>query len=57
MLLTFHDVLIGEHGGALGGGQAEVGEAHRGCQAEGDRKPAEAASDETPDALSGKVSN
>ena len=57
MLLTFHDVLIGEHGGALGGGQAEVGEAHRGCQAEGDRKPAEATSDETPDTLSGKVSN
>ena len=51
VLLTFHDVLIGEHGGALGGGEAEVGEAHGGGQGEGDGEPDQPARDEPPHAL------
>ena len=46
-----HDVLVWEHGGALGGGEAQVGQAHRGGQGEGDREPDQASRDETPDTL------
>ena len=56
MFADLHNVLVREHGGALGGGEAEVGEAHGGRQAEGNGKPAEAASDEAPDSLSGEES-
>ena len=46
-----HDVLVWEHGGALGGGEAEVGQAHGGGQREGDREPDQAPRDETPHSL------
>ena len=46
-----HDVLVREHGGALGGGEAEVGQAHGGGQGEGDGEPDQAAGDEAPHPL------
>ena len=49
--LTFHDVLIGEHGSSLGRGESKVGKTHGGGQTEGDCEPAETASDEAPNAL------
>ena len=55
MILLFsadlHDVLVREHGGALGGGEAEVGQAHRGGQGEGDGEPDQAPRDEAPHSL------
>ena len=46
-----HDVLVREHGGALGGGEAEVGQAHGCGQGEGDGEPDQAAGDEAPHPL------
>ena len=46
-----HDVLVREHGGALGGGEAEVGQAHRGGECEGDGEPDQAPRDEAPHSL------
>ena len=46
-----HDVLVAEHGLALGGGEAEVGEAHGGGQGEGDGEPDQPARDEPPHTL------
>ena len=49
--LTFHDVLIREHGSSLGRGESKIGKSHRGGEAEGDCEPAQAASDEPPNSL------
>ena len=42
------DVLVSEHGGALGGGEAQVGQAHGGGQGKGDGEPDQASADEAP---------
>ena len=49
--LTFHDVLIGEHGSSLGGRKSKVGKAHGGGESEGNCEPAQTARDEAPNAL------
>ena len=54
VLLTFHDVLIREHGSSLGRGESKIGKSHRGGKAEGDCEPAETSGDEAPDSLQTK---
>ena len=49
--VDLHDVLVAEHGLALGGGEAEVCEAHGGGQGEGDGEPDQPARDEPPHSL------
>ena len=49
-----HDVLVREHGGALGGGEAQVGQAHGGGQGERDGEPDQAPGDEAPHSLTNK---
>ena len=51
VLLTFHDVLIREHGSSLGRGESKIGKSHCGGEAEGDGEPAETAGDEAPNTL------
>ena len=51
MFADLHNVLVREHGGALGGGEAEVGQAHSGGQSEGDGKPDKTSADKAPDTL------
>ena len=48
---ALHDIVLGQHGRPLGGGEAQVGQAHRGGQGEGDGKPDQASRDETPNTL------
>ena len=48
---TSSNVLVSEHGSALGGGESQVGQTHRGRQREGDGEPGEAAGDEAPHSL------
>ena len=45
------DIIVSQHGRALGGGEAQVGQAHGGGQGEGDGKPDQTSADEAPDAL------
>ena len=49
--LTFHDVLIREHGSSLGRGESKIGKSHRGGETEGDCEPAETSGDEAPNTL------
>ena len=51
MFADLHNVLVREHGGALGGGEAEVGQAHSGGECEGDGEPDQAPRDEAPHSL------
>ena len=48
---SLHDIVLGQHGRPLGGGEAQVGQAHGSGQGEGDREPDQASRDETPDTL------
>ena len=48
---TLGNIFISQHRGSLGRGQAQVGKTHGGGQSEGDGKPDQASTDESPDTL------